>query len=116
MAKQVRRPPGPSDYKDPRAREYFDKDLYDQNALVGSVTFDLPSIAAGSISTITIPVNGALKDKGHTVEFGLPSNWNTSLIPYAYVSNDDQVTIVVRNPTGSPIDQASGLYAVRVRP
>lgn len=117
MAKPVRKPPSPSDYQDPRSREYFDSDLHEQHRLVGSVTVDLASLNAGAVGSVVIPVNGALKDKGQTVEYGLPSNFDQSLIvTAAYVSDDDEVTILIRNPTGSPIDQASGLYAARVRP
>lgn len=117
MAKQVRKPPSQADAKDPRAREYFDRDLYDQHKLVGEATVDLPSIGASSNYTFTIPVNGAKADQQQTVEYGLPSSWNTGLmIASAFVSADDTVTIVVRNPTGSPIDFGSATYSARVRP
>ena len=117
MAKAVRKPPGPADYKDQRAMEYFHIGLHEQNSLVGERTFDLASIASGAQVGFTITVNGAKANKAHTVEYGLPSNWNTSLqVSSVFVSADDTVTIVIRNPTGGAIDQASGLYGVRVRP
>ncbi len=117
MAKQVRKPPSQADAKDPRAREYFDRDLYDQHRMVGTATVDLPSLAASSNTSFTIPVNGAKAGQQQTVEYGLPSNWNTALIiASAFVSDDDTVTIVVRNPTGSPIDFGSATYSARVRP
>ena len=117
MAKAVRKPPGPADNRDPRAREYFDAELYDQHRLVGTRTIDLASIASGAQSSFTITVNGAKADKQQTVEYGLPSNWNTGLsIDSAFVSADNTVTLVVDNPTGSPIDMGSATYSVRVRP
>lgn len=117
MAKQVRKPPSPSDHYDPRAREYFDQDLHDQHKLVGTRTLDLPNINAGAQTTFTITVNGAKADKQQTVEYGLPSNWNTGLrIDAAFVSADHTVTIVVGNATGGAIDMGSATYSVRVRP
>lgn len=117
MAKQVRKPPSPSDANDPRAREYFDLDLFDQHRLVGTKTVDLASIPAGAQSSITITVNGALADTRQTVEYGLPSNWNTGLsISSAYVSAADTVTLIVRNHTGGAIDMPSATYSARVRP
>jgi hypothetical protein len=117
MAKRIRKPPSPADFQDPRAREYFDADLYDQNRMVGERTYDLPNIGAATAATFTITVSGALPDKGQTIEYGLPANWNTNLIVAgAYVSAVDTVTLVIYNPTGGSINQASGTYSVRVRP
>lgn len=117
MAKAVRKPPSPSDYQDPRAREYFDADVYEQHRLVGTRTYDLPSLNAATAATFTVTVKGALADQGQTVEYGLPSNWNTGLIVAGcFVSADDTVTFVIYNPTGGAIDQASGTYSARVRP
>ena len=114
MAKQVRVPPNLS--QNPRDLEAFFTDIHDQHKLVGVRTFDLPNILAGTQTTFTITVNGAKADKQQTVEWGLPSNWNTGLFINAFVSADDTVTVVVRNPTGSNIDMASATYSVRVRP
>lgn len=117
MAEIVRKPPSPSDNQDPRAREYFDGDLYRQHALVGTRTYDLPSIGPGNQAAFTITVNGAKADKQQTVEYGLPSNWNTGLIVgAAYVSADNTVTLVITNPTAGSLNQASATYSVRVRP
>jgi hypothetical protein len=117
MAKAVRKPPGPADSRDPRATEYFFTDLYDQHRLVGTRTFDLPSINAGASTTFTITVNGAKADKQQTVEYGLPSNWNTSLqVSSVFVSADNEVTFAIYNPTGGSINMGSATYSVRVRP
>lgn len=117
MAKLVRRPPGPADYQDPRAREYFDADLYEQNRLAGERTYDLPNLGTVTATTFTVTVAGALPDHGQTVEYGLPSNWNANLIVAGvFVSAADTVTFVIYNPTGGSINQASGTYSARVRP
>ena len=117
MAKAVRQPPGVSDNQNFRAREAFDQEVWEQNRFVGTRTIDLASIASGAQSSFTITVNGAKADKQQTVEYGLPSNWNTGLsIDSAFVSADNEVTLVIGNPTGSPIDMGSATYSVRVRP
>lgn len=117
MAKSVRKPQGRADFQDPRASEAFFRDLYDQSRLANEVTTALGPVASGAITTIVLTVVGALKNQGQTVEYGLPSIWNTGLqVSAAYVSNDDEVTIVIRNPTGGSISIASAVYGVRVRP
>lgn len=117
MAKIIRRPPSVADNQDPRSREYFDQDIYDQMRLAGTVTTSFGPLPAGSQTPMVIPVNGARKDKGQTVEYGLPSAWNANLtILSVYVSNDDEVSIVIKNPTGGTISIASATYGVRVRP
>lgn len=117
MAKQVRKPPSPSDAMDPRSREYFDADLYEQHRLVGVSTIDIGNIASGAQTSITIPVNGALANRQQTVEYGLPSNWSGGLaVSSAFVSADGVVTMVIKNETGSPIDMPIATYGVRVRP
>ncbi len=117
MAKRLRKPPGPSDERDPRSSEYFFQDIYDQHAMVGERVYDVPSLSTATATTFTVTVKGALPDKAQTVEYGLPSNWNTGLIVAGvYVSAADTVTFVIYNPTGGSINQASGTYSVRVRP
>lgn len=117
MAKRIRQPPGASDNLDPRAYEYFFADLHDQNKLVGQLSYDLPSIGPGNSLIISIPVKGALPDEQQTVEYGLPSNWDTGLhVSAAYVSAVDTVRLVIYNATGSSIDMALATYSARVRP
>lgn len=91
--------------------------MYDQHSLVGERVYDLPNLSAGTATTFTVPAKGALPDKAQTVEYGLPSNWNTNLIVAGvFVSAADTVTFVIYNPTGGSINQASGTYSARVRP
>lgn len=117
MAKAPRKPPSPSDSKDPRALEYFFADLFDQLNKVNSRTYDLPSIAAGATATFTITVAGALAGKAQQVAYGLPTTgWNDNLQVTARVSADDEVTVSVHNPTGGAIDIGSATYSARVFP
>ena len=116
MAIPLQRPPGPSDSKNPRAGEYFLAKVHDMLKLVGTRTLDVPSISAGGVQTFTITVDGCRADRNQTVEIGLPSTFNTNLVPWAYVSADNTVTVVIRNPTGGPIDPGSATYGVRVTP
>lgn len=116
MAKRIRKPPSVSEDKTFRARESFDADLESMLKLVGSRTIDVPSIAAGTLYAFTVTVTGARKDFGQTVQLGLPSLVNQNLIPWGYVSNDDEVTIVLRNPSAGSIDPPSADYHVRVMP
>lgn len=116
MAKRIRRAPGVSEAKDFRAREAFDHAIEDQLKLVGSRTYDVPSIASGAKETFTVTVTGCRADEGQTVQIGCPSTMNTSLVPWAFVSADDTVTVVFYNPTGGAIDVPSATYTVRVMP
>lgn len=117
MAKPVRQPPSPSDHLDPRATEYFFRDLHEQGRMVGERVYDVPNLGTATATTFTVTVKGALPDKAQTVEYGLPSTWNANLILAAvYVSAVDTVTFVIYNPTGGSINLASGTYSARVKP
>ena len=116
MAKPLRTPPAVSENQDFRALEYFHQDLFSMLHLVGSVTVTVGSISSGAIGTVSIPVPGARADQGHTVQVGLPSNVNTGLVPWAYVSASDIVVLVLYNRTGSPIVVPQSTYSVRVMP
>lgn len=116
MAKRIRRVPAVSEAKDFRAREAFDRDVEDLLKLVGSRTYDVPSINAGATATFTVTVTGCRANEGQTVQVGLPSAHNISLVPWAYVSADDVVTVVLYNSSASPIDASSATYTVRVMP
>lgn len=117
MAKPVRKPPSPSDSKDPRATEYFFADLHEQLSKVNSRAYDIPSIAAGATATFTITVVGALAGKAQQVAYGLPATgWNDNLQVTARVSADNEVTLSVHNPTGGAIDIGSATYSARVFP
>lgn len=116
MAKRVRKAPSVSERSDFRAREAFDQDVEAILALVGTRTYNVPSIASGGTQTFTISVSGCRADQGQTVQVGLPSTFSTSLVLYGFVSADDTVTVVLYNPTGGAIDPAEATYAARVMP
>ena len=116
MANPLRKPPAVSENQDFRAREYFDQDLFSMFTLVGTVTVTVGSILAGAIGTVSIPVPGARADQGHTVQVGLPSNIDTGLVPWGYVSASDMVVLVLYNRTGSPIVVPEATYSVRIMP
>ena len=116
MAVRLIAPPGVSDLKNFRARESFDQAVEAQLKLVGSVTVDVANIAAGATATFTVPVSGAMADRGQTVQVGVPSTFNTGLIPWGYVSDDSVVTVVLFNGTAGGINPASAVYTVRVMP
>lgn len=76
----------------------------------GSKTHDWASIAAGAAATTTVTVTGAA--------VGDYAEWSMSialggLVPFnAFVSAGNTVTVGLYNPTGAPIDLASGtIYA-----
>lgn len=114
MAKPLRRPPGPAEQEDLRAKQDWEDGIHRLLRDCNETTVDVGSIAAGAKATFTVTVPDAKADKGQTVEIGLPSNWNTDLIAYGYVSADNTVTVVIKNETGSPVDPGSGVYGVRV--
>jgi hypothetical protein len=116
MAQRLTAPPGLSDNKNFRAREAFDQAIEAHGKLVGSTTVDVGSIAAGAIGTVTIPVPGARADRGMTVVVGVPSAFNTGLVPWGYVSADDVVTVVLFNGTVGAINPPSAVYHAWVRP
>ena len=86
MAVRLIAPPGVSDAKNFRTREAFDQAIEAQLKMVGSVTVDVPNIAAGAMVSFTVSVSGAMADRGQTVQVGVPSTFNTGLVPWGYVS------------------------------
>ena len=116
MAVRLIAPPGVSDIKNFRTRESFDQAIEAQLKLVGSVMVDVANIAAGAVGSFTVSVSGAMMDKGQTVQVGLPSTFNTGLVPWGYVSADGVVTVVFYNGTAGGINPASATYTVRVMP
>lgn len=116
--KGLRIPPGPAESKDPRAREYFDASLVEQLGPknLGRRTLDVGSIGAGDKQTFTIAVPAARADEAQTVVVGVPSAFNQNVIPWAFVSADEVVTVVLWNPTAGSIDPAAATYTVRVFP
>ena len=116
MAVRLIAPPGVSDVNNFRTREAFDQAIEAQLKLVGSVTVDVGSIAAGARGSFTVAVNGAMASRGQTVQVGVPSTFNTGLVPWGYVSADGVVTVILYNSTAGAIDPASAAYFVRVMP
>ena len=116
MAVRLIAPPGVSDLKNFRSRESFDQAIEAQLKLVGSVTVDVANIAAGAIGSLTVAVSGAMADRGQTVQVGVPSTFNTGLVPWGYVSANGVVTVVLFNGTAGAINPASATYTVRVMP
>ena len=83
-----------------------------QLKLIGSATYDAPSIAAGASTTTTVAVSGAaLGDKVTAITLAVSA---TGLTVTGYVSAADAVTVVLANLTGGAIDLASTTLAVEV--
>ena len=111
-----RKPPGPSEEKDFRARERFDQDTYHLLRLAGTVQIDVPNITAGSIATFTIPVMGAKADEQQAVVLAPPSAIEAGLMWTGFVSADDVVTVRLHNTTGGGVNPADALWGARVFP
>ncbi len=80
--------------------------------LLGSATYDAPSIAAGGTTTTTVTVTGAaMGDKVDGISFGVSL---AGLVASGYVSAADTVTVVLFNPTGGAVDLASTTVRVEV--
>lgn len=116
MSQPMPKPPGPSDGDYARTREYFDRAVYERLRYAASKHVDVGSIAAGAQATFTVTVPGVKADQQATVLVGVPSAVNANLLIWGYVSADDTVTVVLRNPTGGAIDPADAVYGVRVIP
>jgi hypothetical protein len=80
--------------------------------LSDTATLDFPSIAAGASQTLTVTVNGAAT--GDAVIATPPATLPNGLVPIAYVSSADTVTIRLNNVTASAIDPASASWQVNV--
>lgn len=80
--------------------------------LCGRATFDFASISAGASATTTITVSGATTSDMVivTAAGGIASG----LIPTAYVSANDTVTLRLFNPTAGAIDPGNTVYRARV--
>jgi hypothetical protein len=84
------------------------------DTLVGSVTYDppsIPSLAAGSTSVTTVTVAGAVA--GDAVRVGF-SNFDAGLQWTGQVSSADTVTVTVLNTTAGSINLSSGTLTVFV--
>ena len=80
--------------------------------LIGSATYDAPSIAAGASATTTVTVTGAaLGDYVSNVSLAASSG---GLTVTGYVSAANTVTVVLANLTGAAVDLASTTLSVEV--
>lgn len=80
--------------------------------LRATATLDFPSVAAtGGTQNLTITVTGAAV--GDPVAYTGPAI-NAGLVPYAFVSAANVVTIRLTNMTGLAIDPAAGSWTVAV--
>lgn len=79
--------------------------------VLGVTTNDPASVASGSQTSITITVDGA-----QVGDFALvaPPYQIAGLQMTAYVSNSNEVTVVLKNDTGAAIDLASGEWKARL--
>jgi hypothetical protein len=80
-------------------------------ALLGSATYDPPSLTTGTQTTTTITVNGAAL--GDPVSASFSADLQAIQLT-AYVSAANTVTCIFRNGTAGTIDLASGTLRVRV--
>jgi len=81
--------------------------------LVATATLDFASMATQTSASLTVAVPGAAIND--IVSLGLPASLNDGLIPTAWVSAADTVTIRLRNTTAGTIDPASDTYRIEVR-
>lgn len=81
-------------------------------ALAGSAILDFPSVNDGTIAERTLTVTGAAV--GDKVLIAIPSTLETGLIPVAFVSAADTVTVRLFNASGATVDPASAPWAAEV--
>lgn len=79
--------------------------------MVGSATYDPPSVAAAGVTTTTVTVTGAVVGDVAQASFSLALG---GLMMSAEVSAANTVTATLFNPTAAPIDLASGTLRATV--
>lgn len=80
--------------------------------LHGSASLDFASIAAGASATLTVTVTGA--GTSDRVVLTPPATLPNGLVPVAYVSGADTVTVRLNNVTAAGIDPAAMTYLVTI--
>ena len=80
--------------------------------MMGSKTFDWPSVASGAQSSTTVTVTGARL--GHQCQAAMSVAVPAGVILGAQVTANDTVTVTLLNMSGSAVDLASGTLSVRV--
>lgn len=111
MSEKLTRPPRVDDEEE---RQDFMEQVERQLNLVGRRTLDVGSILAGTVSTFTITVPGCRAAFDQAVALAPPPGIESNLLWSGVVSSDNTVTVRLYNPTGSPIDPASGTWGARV--
>jgi hypothetical protein len=82
------------------------RDRLEKNLLVGTVTIDPPSIAAGSTVNVDVPVPGLTTS--HRVLVMCQGDLEHGLIPIAaYVPSDGKLRVRITNFTSAAIDGAA---------
>jgi hypothetical protein len=77
-----------------------------------ATSLNFGSIAAAAQANLTITVTGAAAGMG--VVLGVPATLEAGLIPFAFVSAANTVTVRMTNITGDAIDPAAANYTVQV--
>lgn len=80
--------------------------------LVGTATWDPPSVAAAAEATTSVTVTGAAMGDVALVGFSL--NLPASVHLRAHVSAADTVTVSLRNNSGGAVDLGSGTVKVSI--
>lgn len=86
----------------------------DGGSLIGSVTYDPPSLAAGVAANTTVTVSGAAVGDTVLATHSSIETAATSWIIYGYVSASSTVRVIIFNATGGTVDLGSGTLRVRV--
>lgn len=81
--------------------------------LIGTATYDPPSLAAGSTTSTTVTVTGATLGMGVVLSFSLDLQ---GIELYGNVSAANTVTAWMKNQTGGTLDLASGTLKARCYP
>ena len=80
--------------------------------LLGSKTFDFPSLIDGAQATTTVTVTGAVLGDQASATLGVSQ---ALMILHAYVSAADTVTVILQNESGGTVDLASTTLTAIVR-
>jgi hypothetical protein len=84
----------------------------DNGLLSASQELTYPSISANSAQAVTVSVTGA--SVGDGVTLGLPTNIPASVVPSAWVSAPNVVSVRLTNITSNAVNPPPGVYTVLV--
>jgi hypothetical protein len=106
--------PSVSELSEIIAKGLFNDNGNNDGTLIGTATYNPPSLAAGATTTTTITLNGVIL--GDTV-VGVSFSLDTQGILFeGYISAANTITVRLTNPTAGVIDLASGTLTAVVRP